>query len=80
MITATIDIGGKKFHAKGESIPEAISNLSVGKAYGRGLLTVADEKQAQTRILPQHINIQLFNPNPTIRAIMVKKVSERFGF
>lgn len=76
--SVSIKIMGKFFYAKGDSVIEALKNLSVGNTKGMAVLTVSKGEQRNEKILNVAQTYRLFAPSRTLREVGLKQVSSLF--
>lgn len=79
MIKVTIDILGKKYSAKGDTVNEALEKLSYdGFARLKSILTVDYGDKERTIVLYPLQTLRLFSKNKLAKEIAVKNTSLRF--
>lgn len=75
---ATAKVLGKPYTAKGSSISDCISKLSIRNAKGITLLVVKGLVGQRERILPPALTNRLFNSTGLTREVATKQVSLMF--
>ena len=75
---ATLRIYGQNFEAKGNSVLEAIQNLTIPNAKGLSILTLEHGEKKQEKVLPLVQTMRVFHPSPSIREVNVKRISMLF--
>ena len=78
--TAIAKVMGKTYTAEGESVSEAISNLTgLKNARGRLILTIKHGDQARERVLQPNMAFKLSSASKTTRDIALKNLSLLYG-
>lgn len=75
---ASINVLGKDYTAEGETASEAIENLEVRNAKGKGILTVSLGKESRMKILTHVMVSKLFSMGRTPRIFALKNISMMF--
>ena len=76
---AQIKVLGRVYSAKGKSVTDALSNLSVsGKVAGFGVVTISKGKQSKDKIINRATLSRWFNLSPMMREIAIKNIALMF--
>lgn len=75
---ATLTVMGQKHQAKGDSATEAVSNLKVKNAKGKGVLSITNGKETREKIFMPHVLFRLFNTVGVNREVALKNISILF--
>lgn len=76
--TATAKVMGKNFKGTGETIYEAIGNITPGGVAGNVILTVESKTGKKERILSMSIARRTFNTIGLTREVSLKNISNMF--
>lgn len=75
---ASAKIMGKTFKGEGETIYEAIGNITTGGVVGMVILTVSQGKSSKERVIPMARARRLFNTLGMTREVSLKNMSLMF--
>ena len=75
---ASAKIMGRTFEAKGETIPEAITNLETGVVAGKVILTISIGKKSKERIIPHISAKRLFMTLGMTKEVALANTSKLF--
>lgn len=79
MITATIEILGKKYKAEGKTTSEALAGLSYkGFARLKSVLTVKSKDKEKIIILYPVQTLRLFSLSTQMKTLAIKQIAMRF--
>lgn len=75
---AKVNVAGRVFESTGQNAREAIENLRVPNAKGRGILSVSNGTAKKERILSPYFVFRLFNSTGLTRQVALKNTTLLF--
>ena len=76
--TALAIVMGRKYTAKGTTVPDTLAKLDIKNCKGKCILSVSDGKTTRERVLMPAQSFRLFSLSKMMREIALKQVSHLF--